>query len=310
MGITVVGSVGLDSVETPYGKTESELGGAAIYFSLSASFFTSVNLIGVVGEDFPQNYIDCLISKGVNLDGLQKLPGKTFRWYGRYHKDMNNRDTLDTQLNVFENFKPIISKKIAFEPYLFLANIHPALQLDVLKQTYPKFIGMDTMNLWINTTPNLLQEVLSKVNILFINDSEAKELSGEENIKKASSAILASGPESVVIKKGEHGSVLFFDDGELFTIPAYMLEDVIDPTGAGDTFAGGFMGYIAYRDKYDIQTLKEALLIGTIMASFTCESFGPRRLLEISIDDIKDRCDKFIEQTQLNSYPLLPNSKE
>ena len=310
MGVTVVGSVGLDSVETPYGKTELELGGAAIYFSLSASFFTNVNLIGVVGEDFPDNYVNALLNRGINLDGLQRLPGKTFRWRGRYHKDMNNRDTLETQLNVFENFKPIISKEIALEPYLFLANIHPALQLDVLKQTYPKFIGMDTMNLWINTTSDLLQEVLARVNILFINDSEAKELSGEENIKKASSAILASGPEALVIKKGEHGAILFLDDGEFFALPAFLLEEVIDPTGAGDSFAGGFMGYIAYRDRYDTQTLKEAVVVGTVMASFTCESFGPKKLLEITIDDIKTRCEKFIQQTQLESYPLLPNTQE
>lgn len=309
MGVTVVGSVGLDSVETPYGKTDLELGGAAVYFSLSASFFTNVNLIGVVGEDFPENFIDVLKSKGVNIEGLQRLPGKTFRWRGRYHKDMNNRDTIETQLNVFENFRPVVSGDIAFEPYLFLANIHPALQLDVLKQTYPIFIGMDTMNLWINTTPDLLQEVLSRVNILFINDSEARELSGEDNIKRSANVILASGPEALVVKKGEHGCILFLDDGDHFAIPAYVLEDVVDPTGAGDSFAGGFMGYVAYRNRYDVQTLKEALVVGTVMASFTCESFGPNKLLNISIDDIKGRCERFIQQTQLESYPLLPGDE-
>ncbi|MCX8066093.1 MAG: PfkB family carbohydrate kinase [Candidatus Hydrogenedentes bacterium] len=308
MGVTVVGSVGLDSVETPYGKAELELGGAAVYFSLSASFFTDVNLIGVVGEDFPEIFINILQSREINLEGLQRLPGRTFRWRGRYHKDMNNRDTLDTQLNVFENFKPIISATASLEPYLFLANIHPALQLDVLKHTYPNFIGMDTMNLWINTTPDLLQEVLSRVNMLFINDSEAKELSGENNIKKASLSILASGPEALIVKKGEHGCILFLDDGDHFALPAFLLEDVIDPTGAGDSFAGGVMGYVAYRDRYDVQTLKEALVVGTVMASFACESFGPNKLINISMADIRDRCEKFIQQTQLESYPLLPEN--
>ncbi len=306
MSITVVGSVALDSVETPYGKSELELGGAATYFSLSASFFSPVNIIGVVGTDFPQEYIETLKSRNINIEGLKQVEGKTFRWSGRYHEDINQRDTLDTQLNVFENFKPVISREISQVPYLFLGNIHPSLQLDVLHQAFPRFTGMDTMNLWIETTPDDLQEVLTRIDILFINDSEAQQLSGEDNLKRASREILALGPDILVIKKGEHGCVLFFEDGESFSLPAYLLENVVDPTGAGDSFAGGFMGYIAYRNSTEPEVLRQAAVVGTVVASFACESFGPRRLLSLSHDELKNRCYEFIQQTQLKESLTFP----
>ncbi len=306
MSITVVGSVALDTVETPYGKSESELGGAATYFSISASFFTRVNMIGVIGNDFPEEYIQILKSRNINLDGLKRVEGKTFRWSGRYHRDINQRDTLDTQLNVFETFTPTISKEISQVPYLFLGNIHPSLQLDVLRQAFPRFTGMDTMNLWIETTPEDLQEVLSRIDILFINDSEAKQLSGEENLKKASREILTLGPDILVIKKGEHGCLVFFEDEDIFSLPAYLLEDVVDPTGAGDSFAGGFMGYIAYRNSIDPEVLKEATVVGTVIASFTCESFGPRRLLSLTGEELKNRCYEFLTQTRIESLPQFP----
>ncbi len=306
MSITVVGSVALDTVETPYGKSESELGGAATYFSISASFFTRVNMIGVIGNDFPEEYIQILKSRNINLDGLKRVEGKTFRWSGRYHRDINQRDTLDTQLNVFETFTPTISKEISQVPYLFLGNIHPSLQLDVLRQAFPRFTGMDTMNLWIETTPEDLQEVLSRIDILFINDSEAKQLSGEENLKKASREILNLGPDVLVIKKGEHGCLVFFEDEDIFSLPAYLLEDVVDPTGAGDSFAGGFMGYIAYRNSIDPEVLKEATVVGTVIASFTCESFGPRRLLSLTGEELKNRCYEFLTQTRIESPPQFP----
>ncbi|HOQ33416.1 MAG TPA: PfkB family carbohydrate kinase [Candidatus Hydrogenedens sp.] len=306
MDITVVGSVALDSVETPYGKCELELGGAATYFSISASFFTRVNMIGVIGTDFPQEYIQILKSRNINIDGLKQVDGKTFRWSGRYHKDVNQRDTLDTQLNVFETFKPTISKEISQVPYLFLGNINPSLQLDVLRQAFPRFTGMDTMNLWIETTPDDLQEVLSRVDILFINDSEARQLSGEENLKKASREILALGPDVLIIKKGEHGCLLFFEDEETFMLPAYLLENVVDPTGAGDSFAGGFMGYLAYRNSVEPEVLRQATVIGTVIASFTCESFGPRRLLSLTGEEIKKRCCEFIQQTRIQDLSEFP----
>lgn len=289
MRITVVGSVGLDTVETPSGRVEDALGGAAVYFSLAAANFVPVNLVGIVGDDFPDAHVKLLQSKPINLDGLERAPGKTFRWTGKYHDDVNERDTLDTQLNVFETFHPKLPESTRDAPYLFLGNIHPALQLEVLDQAKPKFIGLDTMNLWIDITLPELKAVLARVDCLIINDGEAKQLTGELNLRDAARAIQGMGPSIVVIKKGEHGCMLFGADGEIFAIPALPLEIVMDPTGAGDSFAGGFMGYIAQSDATDFDTLKQAVVYGSALASCTCEAFGPSALAAADVARVEAR---------------------
>lgn len=292
MSLTVVGSIALDTVETPWGKTEEELGGAATYFSLAASNYTQVYLVGVVGEDFPVEHVALLREKGIDLTGLEKAQGKTFRWSGRYHRDVNQRDTLDTQLNVFAEFHPKLPQEARAAKYLFLGNIHPALQLEVLEQAKASFVALDTMNLWIHTTRDDLGKVLSRVDCLIVNDSEVKDLTGESNVIVGADAIRALGPRAVVIKKGEHGCLLFHEEG-IFAAPAFPLRDVIDPTGAGDTFAGGFMGYIAQRDDTSPATLCQAVVHGSVTATFTCEAFGPGRLARIARPDIDARFDAF-----------------
>lgn len=298
MSLTVVGSVALDTVETPWGANTEGLGGAAVYFALAARHFCPVHLVGVIGDDFPEEHIQLLAERGINLDGLEKTAGRTFRWTGRYHQDVNERDTLDTQLNVFADFHPKVPERARAARYLFLGNIHPALQLEVLGQTQHSFAGLDTMNLWIQTTPDELKEVLKRVNVLIINDSEARMLTGEINLRDAAAAIRAMGPEIVVIKKGEHGCMLFAGSDSIFAVPAIPLPNVIDPTGAGDSFAGGFMGYISHRDATDFQTLKQAVVYGTIVASFTCQAFGPNRLAEIEAAHIDARYEDFKALTQ------------
>ena len=297
MSITVVGSIGLDTVETPSGKNEEGLGGAAVYFSIAASNLTEVNLVAIVGEDFPAEHVALLESKGINLDGLERAAGKTFRWSGKYHDDINERDTLDTQLNVFESFHPKLPEATQSAPYLFLGNIHPALQLEVLDQAKPQFIGLDTMNLWIDITLDDLKAVLKRVNCLIINDGEAKQLTGQLNLRDAAKDIQAMGPSIVVIKKGEHGCMLFGADGEIFAIPALPLKSVVDPTGAGDSFAGGFMGFIATKDATDFDTLKQAVVYGSAMASFTCEAFGPDALVTVNREKLVERYTVFRKLT-------------
>ena len=297
MSITVVGSVGLDTVETPSGRNEEGLGGAAVYFSLAAANFVPVNLVGIVGDDFPEKHVALLESKQINLEGLERAAGKTFRWTGKYHDDVNERDTLDTQLNVFETFHPKLPESTRNAPYLFLGNIHPALQLEVLDQARPKFIGLDTMNLWIDITLDDLKAVLARVDCLIINDGEAKQLTGELNLRDAARAIQAMGPSVVVIKKGEHGCMLFGAGGEIFAIPALPLEVVTDPTGAGDSFAGGFMGYIATKDATDFATLKQAVVYGSALASCTCEAFGPDALAAVDAKKVEARYQAFKELT-------------
>jgi len=292
MSVTVVGSIALDTIETPWGRNDEGLGGAATYFSLAAAHYTRVNLVGVVGEDFPEAHVRLLSSKNIDLEGLERAPGRTFRWSGRYHKDVNNRDTLDTQLNVFETFHPKLPPAAHDAKYLFLGNIHPALQLEVLEQSKAQFVALDTMNLWIDTTPQELRDVLRRVDALIINDSEMKELTGEVNLVAGARRIREMGPRFIAIKKGEHGCLLFTED-EIFAAPAYPLTDVIDPTGAGDTFAGGFIGYIASRDSLDNETLCRAVIHGSVVASFTCESFGPTRLAAIETADIEKRYQAF-----------------
>jgi sugar/nucleoside kinase (ribokinase family) len=292
MSVTVVGSIALDTVETPWGKNEEGLGGAATYFSLAASNYTSVNLVGVVGEDFPPEHVALLASKGINTDGLERAAGKTFRWKGRYHDNVNQRDTLDTQLNVFASFHPKLPPAARDAKYLFLGNIHPALQLEVLDQSQAQFVALDTMNLWIHTTPDALREVLRRVDALIINDSEVQDLTGQPNVIIGAEAIRELGPRIVVVKKGEHGCLLF-EGGGIFAIPAFPLRQVLDPTGAGDTFAGGFMGCIGRNGNVESATLRQAVVHGTVVASFTCEAFGPKRLAEITPPEIDERFNVF-----------------
>lgn len=289
MAILVVGSVALDSIETPFGKAENVLGGSATYFSVSASFFTPVNLVAVVGEDFPKKHILFLKKRGVDTKGLEIADGNTFRWKGKYDYDFNNAATIYTHLNVFEHFRPKIPQEYKRSGLLFLANIDPDLQLAVMKQVEkPKLTACDTMNYWITNKKRSVIEVAKKVDIFLLNEAEARQLSGESNLLKAGRSILRIGPKKVVIKKGEHG-VLLFSHGFIFSAPAYLPEMINDPTGAGDTFAGGFIGYLGKRGKITDSEIKKGIIYGTVMASYAVEDFSLRRLSSITIRDIERR---------------------
>ena len=292
MSITVVGSVALDTVETPAGRNEEGLGGAATYFSLAAVHYAPVHLVGVVGEDFPQEHIDVFQKRGIHLEGLERAPGKTFRWTGRYHEDVNERDTLETQLNVFENFHPKLPDAARESEYLFLGNIHPSLQLEVLDQARPKFTALDTMNLWIEIAQEDLKQVLARLDAIIINDSEVKLLTGRSNVIRGAREVAALGPRIVVVKKGEHGCLLFVDD-DVFVAPAFPLDEVVDPTGAGDTFAGGFLGHLARQDSTAPATLRQAVIHGSVVASFACQDFGPGPLLDLTPERIEERYARF-----------------
>jgi sugar/nucleoside kinase (ribokinase family) len=294
MSVTVVGSVALDTVETPAGRNVEGLGGAAVFFSLAASNYTQVQLVGVVGEDFPEEHLRLLRSKRISLEGLEQAPGRTFRWSGRYHEDVNQRDTLDTQLNVFENFQPKLPDAARNAKYLFLGNIHPELQLEVLRQSRAKFVAMDTMNLWIQIARKPLEEVLAKVDCLIINNEEVQLLTGERNLVRGARRIQDMGPSIIAPKKGEHGCLLF-NGPQIFSAPAFPMAEVIDPTGAGDTFAGGFMGHIAEQDSTSFETLKRAVIHGSVVASYTCEEFGTARLAQVTQSDIRTRYEAFVE---------------
>lgn len=294
MSVTVVGSVALDTVETPSGRNEEGLGGAATFFALAAANYTEVHLVGVVGTDFPEEHVALLRDKGINLDGLEHAEGKTFRWTGKYHDDINMRDTLDTQLNVFETFHPKLPEAALKAEYLFLANIHPSIQLEVAEQSSANFVALDTMNLWIDITLDELKKVLNRVDALIINDLEVVDLTGSRNMVQGAKAIQKLGPRIVVIKKGQHGCLLFEGD-RVFSAPALPMPSVVDPTGAGDTFAGGFMGYLANKNATDFATLRKAVINGSVVASFTCEKFGPDRIAEITSHDIALRYDTFVE---------------
>lgn len=288
MSVTVVGSVALDTIETPWGSCSEALGGSATFFSLAAAHYTRVHLIGVVGEDFADEHVALLRDRTVDVDGLERVAGKTFRWTGRYHEDVNRRDTLDTQTNVFDAFHPKLTEAARNAPYLFLGNIQPSLQMEVLDNTAAKFVALDTMNLYIDTALDELKAVLKRVDAVVINDSEVRELTGHPNVIKGARALADIGPRIVVVKKGEHGGLLF--EGEhVFAATAVPMADVVDPTGAGDAFAGGFMGYLARQDATDSKTLRQAMVHGTVVASFACESFGPGRLAEIGDEDIEAR---------------------
>lgn len=297
MSILVVGSVALDTIETPADRRENVLGGSALYFSLAASLFSNVYLVGVVGNDFPDEAIQLLRSKKVDIEGLQVEDGLTFHWEGRYHNDMNNRDTLDTQLNVFEHFSPDIPESYRKADLLFLANIHPALQLQVLEQvTSPKLVITDTMNLWIDTSLEALLEVIAHTNILLISDSEIQQLTGNSNLLLAARQLLRKGPDYIIIKKGEHGAMMV-SDAEIFFTPGFPLEQVTDPTGAGDVFAGGLVGYLDTVEKFDSDVLRRGIVYGSALASFNVEAFSMERLQSLTRAEIDERYQLFRQYT-------------
>ncbi|BCR05557.1 adenosine kinase [Desulfuromonas versatilis] len=292
MSILVVGSVAFDSVETPFGQVEEILGGSGTYFSTSASFFTDVSLVAVVGEDFPEEHLDFLRSRSIDLGGVKKAPGRTFRWKGRYGYDLNEAHTLDTQLNVFETFKPELPAGYEDAEYVFLANIDPELQFEVLQQVRrPAMIACDTMNFWIEGKRAELLKTLRKVDTLLINEGEARQLAGEANLVKAARSILAMGPRTLVVKRGEYG-VLMFTEHSTFAAPAFPLESVYDPTGAGDTFAGGFVGYLAATRNHSEANVRKAIVFGSVMASFTVEDFSLNRLRSLESKEIENRFQK------------------
>jgi len=289
MSILVVGSVAYDTVETPFGRAEKVLGGSASFFSVAAAFFAPVNLVAVVGDDFSEKAMAAFRDRPIDLEGLERTAGKTFHWQGKYSYDLNARETVCTDLNVFEFFKPRIPDRYRRSEHVFLGNIDPVLQRQVLDQVErPRLVACDTMNFWISGKPEELRRTLAKVDILLINDAEARQLSGEWNVVKAARAIRAMGPQTLVIKKGEHGVLMFSAEGS-FAAPAYPLEEVFDPTGAGDTFAGGFLGYLAGSPKMDEAALRRAIIMGSTLASFCVEAFSLDRLLTLSRAEIDAR---------------------
>ncbi|MDZ4815322.1 MAG: PfkB family carbohydrate kinase [Verrucomicrobiota bacterium] len=293
MSLLVVGSIALDTVKTPLEEHADILGGSASYAAVSASFFTPVNLVGVVGDDFPAEYRDLFNRQNINTQGLQVEKGKTFRWTGEYEWDMNNRRTLFVALNVFENFKPQLPESYKKTPYVLLANIHPALQLSVLSQIEaPRFVVADTMDLWIEVAQEELKQVLAKVDMLILNDSEAREFMKETSLVKAGAKLMKLGPKYVAIKKGEHGCLLF-GEGKFFSAPAFPLEDIHDPTGAGDTFAGALLGYVASQGNTSFESLKKAVVYGSTMASFNVEAFSLNKLQTLTQDQIQQRYRQF-----------------
>lgn len=306
--ILVVGSVGYDSITTPAGHAENILGGSANYFSLVSSLFAKVNVVGVVGDDYKDTDRDLLTSRGVNLEGLQTLEGKTFHWEGRYEGDMNEAITLDTQLNVFQHFNPTLPETYKNSEFVFLANIDPVLQMQVLDQVNsPKLVGVDTMNFWIDSKLEDLKQVLKRVDVLLINEGEARALTGIWNGVAAAQKLADMGPKAVVIKRGEYGFVLY-TQGQYFILPAYPVVEVVDPTGAGDTFAGGFFGYLARKDNgLTLEDLKHACVHGCITASFTVQGFGVDALRTLTEKDVEDRLEHYTEVVSYQDF-LRPKS--
>lgn len=298
MNVLVVGSAALDSVKTPYGQVKDALGGSAIFFAAAASFFAPVKIVAVVGQDFPVQQLDFLKNRNVDLAGLEIAKGRTFRWSGIYHPDMNQRDTLSTELNVFQTFSPKLPDECRKTPYVFLANIHPELQMEVLSQIrQPKLVMLDTMNLWITTALESLTKILAQVDAVILNDQEARQITGEVNLIKAARGVTKLGPRTVIIKKGEHGAFLISGNG-FFAIPAFPLETLFDPTGAGDSFAGGLMGYIAARSDHSWDVLRKAMVYGSVVALFAVEKFSIDRLRDLSKKEIEERYAKLEEMTR------------
>lgn len=307
MSLLVVGSVAFDAIETPFGKTDKIIGGAASYISLAASYFTQTSkLVAVVGEDFPNDFIQTLQNKGVDTEGLQIKQGeKSFFWSGKYHTDMNSRDTLVTELNVLGSFDPIIPESYQDCEYLMLGNLTPAVQQTVIKRLHkrPKLIVMDTMNFWMEIALDDLKQTLKMVDVLTINDEEARQLSGEYSLVKAAAIIQAMGPKFLIIKKGENGALLFHNK-DVFFAPALPLEEVFDPTGAGDTFAGGFIGYLAKTDDISFENMKNALIYGSAMASFCVEKFGTERIMNLQEAELQTRINQFKNLVRFNLASL------
>ncbi len=298
MSLLTIGTVAFDALETPYGKTDKIIGGSCTYIALSAAFFQpKVNVVAVVGDDFPQAYMDTLESKGINLDGLQIKPGeKSFFWAGKYHNNMNSRDTLVTDLNVLADFKPVIPASYQDCEYLMLGNLTPQVQIEAIEglSKRPKLVVMDTMNFWMDVAMDDLKRVLKMVDVLCINDEEARQLSEQYSLRTAAKLIMAMGPKTLIIKKGEHGALLF-QGSDMFYCPALPLEEVFDPTGAGDTFVGGFIGYLAKTGDISFENMRKAIVYGSAMASFCVEKFGSERLLEITDQDLDGRVNEFRE---------------
>ncbi|HKV06050.1 MAG TPA: PfkB family carbohydrate kinase [Candidatus Acidoferrales bacterium] len=298
MSLLVVGSVAFDGIETPFGKVDRTLGGAASYFALAASHFTPVRLVAVVGEDFTARDEAVFRGRKIDLSGLEHAPGKSFFWAGRYSQNMNERTTLTTELNVFATFNPTLPEAHRGSPFVFLGNIDPTLQGSVLSQIRgkPRAVGLDTMNFWIDGTPAQLRETLKRVDILTINDDETRQLTGEHNLFRAAKHVFKMGPKTLIIKRGEHGAVMVHKNF-VFSVPAFPLEEVRDPTGAGDTFAGGFMGYLASKGRINEQTLRSAMVYGSVLASFTVQQFGVERLAKVTRKEIAARARQFARMT-------------
>ena len=299
--LLIVGTVAFDAIETPFGKTDKILGGAGTYIGLSASFFNLQSaIVSVVGDDFPQEYLDLLIERNVDISGLEVVKGgKTFFWSGRYHNDLNSRDTLDTQLNVLADFQPKVPQNYKDADVVMLGNLHPLVQSSVLDQmeTKPKLVVLDTMNFWMDCALPELLEVIKRIDVITINDEEARQLSGEYSLVKAAAKIQAMGPKYVVIKKGEHGALLFHNK-EVFFAPALPLEEVFDPTGAGDTFAGGFAGFITQSENVSFENMKNAIIYGSNLASFCVEKFGTDRMVDLDKEEVMSRLQQFKSLTQ------------
>ncbi|SDR71739.1 Sugar or nucleoside kinase, ribokinase family [Formosa sp. Hel1_31_208] len=301
--LVIVGTVAFDAIETPFGKTDKILGGAATFIGLAASHFNvDVAAVSVVGGDFPQEYLDLLSQKQVNIEGVEIIKeGKTFFWSGRYHNDMNSRDTLATELNVLADFNPIVPIAYKNADVVMLGNLHPNIQASVLEQmtNQPKLVILDTMNFWMDCALEELHKVIKKIDVITINDEEARQLTGEYSLVVAARKIEEMGPKYVVIKKGEHGALLFHND-HMFYAPALPLEEVFDPTGAGDTFAGGFAGYLAKTEDYSFENMKNAVIYGSTLASFCVEKFGTERMIHLKNDDVQKRMQQFKQLTQFN----------
>lgn len=304
MSLITVGTMAFDAIETPFGKAHKIVGGSAMYAAYAASYFTTpVQQISIIGYDFPQEELDEMVKRGIQMDGVVKVNDKkSFFWKGRYHQDMNTRDSLITDLNVLEDFNPVIPASYQGAPFLMLGNLMPKLQLSVIEQlqTRPKLIILDTMNFWMETAMGDLQKVLKEVDLLMVNDAEARELTSQYSLVKAAKKIFEMGPKYLIIKKGEHGALLFYED-KVFYAPAFPLEDVFDPTGAGDTFAGGFIGYLAKTGDISFDNMKKAIIVGSAMASFCVEKFGNTRLKELTQDDIAGRMHLFKELTNFEA---------